>query len=240
MKKLIAMTLVLALAPMASASFFDDFESYADQAALNAVYTQVYPAPAIEMQLDTTMGYNSNQSIHPTAPTASYADARMYVNIGEYTPTDANPIEFKFMCKLADINWHTREYIELRGYSGAGYADGELEQLMAMGSTTSGDTASYQVRTLNGDNWETTGIAKSLEWVEMKAIIKATTVEYYVDGVLGAESAHNGTGFDCLVIGSGLSSNIDVSFDDLSVQVIPEPASLALLAFGGLALIRRR
>ncbi len=241
MKKL-AILMVLAIAPMASAAWVDNFDSYADQAALDAVYTQMYPA--VPMMLDTTLSNSPSNSIHPGAANVNYT-VRMYKNFGEeLAGSDAAPLEVKFMTYMTDAtDWWCREYIEMRGYSGSGYNDGDLQELIAQGATSSEvDTSKYYVRTLTGDGKENADVARIAdEWVELKALIKTSTVEYYVNGVLAADSPRDPSyTFDCVVIGSGLSSRVDVNFDDLSIQVIPEPASLALLALGGFALIRRR
>ncbi|MBU0617670.1 MAG: PEP-CTERM sorting domain-containing protein [Planctomycetes bacterium] len=238
MRRLLAVGVILAFASTASAGvvWFDDFDSYADQAAFDAVYTQIYPA--VPLLLDQTMGYSDGQSVNPLAPNNNY-ERRAYQNFGaEMAGTDADPLIFEFMMHMNDAtDWWTREYIEIRGYSGEGYGDGDLLELIAMGCTSSGvDTTVYNARVLTGLNWFNTTTPKVADWVKLTAEIKTATVDVFVNGVLNASSPRApDITFDCVVLGSGLSSNVDVHFDG-----VPEPATLSLLALSGLALLRRR
>ncbi|MFH1745642.1 MAG: PEP-CTERM sorting domain-containing protein [Planctomycetota bacterium] len=241
MKKLLAFSVVLVFVATASADWFDDFDSYADQPAFDAVYTQLYPA--VPLMLDQSMGYSDGQSVNPGPDNVNYT-VRAYKNFGEEVAgTDANPLVFEFMyhMDIAD-HWHTREYIELRGYEGAGYGDGGLMELIALGCTSSGvDTTVYNARILSGENWVNTTTAKVADWVKLSAVITSSAVEVYVNDVLNYSGPRSpDVTFDCVVLGSGLSSHVDVHFDDLNIQVIPEPGTLILLGLGGLALIRRR
>ncbi|MBN2446839.1 MAG: hypothetical protein JXO22_08945 [Phycisphaerae bacterium] len=243
MRKLVVLALVMGFVGVASAQVIwaDDFDGYADQAAMDAVYTQAYPAaPAL---LDQTKGFSDGQSVHFGQPTVNYTE-KMYKNFGqEVDGTDAAPLKVEFMVDLDTIIWSTRQYIELRGYLGAGYADGALEDLFAQGFTSSGvDTAKVSGRLIGGPEagWFSYNADKSLDWMKLTMLVKSTTVEYYVNDVLDTTKTRGGAvTYDCIVIGSGLSSaGADVWFDDLVVEIIPEPASLMLL--GLLALIRRR
>ncbi|MBU0640538.1 MAG: PEP-CTERM sorting domain-containing protein [Planctomycetes bacterium] len=239
MRKLVVLGIALSFVTAASADFFDDFDSYADQAAFDAVYTQIYPT--VPLLLDQTMGYSDGQSVNPLGPNNNY-ERRAYMNLGaEYDGTDAQPLVFEFMFKLDDaIDWWSREYFEIRGYTGVGYADGDLQELIALGVTSSGvDTTMYNARVMNGAGWVNL-TTKTTDWVKLSAYIKTATVELFVDDNLFQTSARPaGVTFDCVVLGSGLSTRVNTHFDDLNVEIVPEPASLMLLALGALALRRR-
>lgn len=241
MKTLVTICALVCMAATAASGAMiwqDDFDGYADQAAFDAVYTQLYPSyPAL---LDQAKGYSDSQSVHFLQPTVN-SQRRAYRNLGgEYGGTDDEPLKIEFMIDLDTLIWSTRQYIEIRGYSGSGYADGTLEDLIAAGCVSSGvtDTSKYAGRVLlyPGGGWFSYATAKSTDWVKLTTLIKTNTVEFYVNDVLDTtKSRAPGYKFDCIVIGSGLSSaGADVWFDDLVVEIVPEPGAMALLVLGSL------
>lgn len=226
----------------------DDYESYADTAALSGPYTQIHTSP---LPLDTAKGYLSSQSIK-AGPNAN-SEQRMYIDLpgGSIAGTDAMPIKFEFMVDIEEVLWHTREYIELRSYADGAYGQGGLQDIIAMGFTSSGvDTAVANYRILSGPdagwhNYTSTEATRSAmaaaDWTKLTALIKTDTIEFYVNDVLDTTKARNPNWqYDSLVLASGLSTAVPVWFDNVSVEVIPEPASLMLLGLGGLFLARRR
>lgn len=236
--------------------WFDGFESYADTAGLSGPYTQMYPE--VPMPLDTSKGYLSDQSIHFGTPAANYTE-RAYFNLpgGPVTGSDVQPLKLEFMIDT-DVNiWSTRQWIELRSYADGAYGSGDLQQLFALGFSSSGvatDRINYRIVAGPDAGWgdltdtyatRATVADPNNEWTKLGMWIKSSTIEFYVDDNLDSTFAiPSGVLYDSVVIGSGLSSaGADVWFDDLTVILVPEPSSLALSVLGGfglLAMFRRR
>lgn len=233
--------------------WFDDFESYADTAALSGPYTQMYPGTPV--LLDTSKGYLSDKSIHFGLPTINNT-TRAYFNIpgGPVTPTDQNPLKVEFWTDLDTAIWSTRQYIEIRSYAGGEYGAGALNDLIALGFTSSGvDTTRINYRVVSGVNWgdltdiyatRATIADPNNDWTKLAMVLYHDKVEFYVnDNLDTTQTKAAGLAFDSIVIGSGLSSaGADVWFDNLTV-IVPEPSSLALSLLGGfglLAMFRRR
>lgn len=71
--------------------------------------------------------------------------------------------------------------------------------------------------------------------------------KFFVDDLLSGQlvDTTNANTYDAFILGSGVSSNPGANvrnayYDDTSVEVVPEPASIALLALGALSALRRR
>jgi hypothetical protein len=84
-------------------------------------------------------------------------------------------------------------------------------------------------------------------WTTVTIDVNNGTISYYFDGQLTMQGAYTGSldGKVSLGIADVFASSVDpgtvfLYYDNLSVEVIPEPTTLALLAVGGLALLRRR
>lgn len=248
MKKAIVVLAVLAAAGVAQADLItiwqDDFSS-----GLSA-YTQIYPS--LPVMVDEAKG-NASPSIHFGAGTVEdpASARRMYLNIGQWDGSDDYPLKLEFDVNLEAVNWFTREYVELRSYEGGAYNSGGLLNLLAVGATSSAvDTAMMNNRILYGrapepawSNYASLTRQNVVDagWVTLTTLIKSNTVEFWVDGTLDSVSnIRAGEIWDSVVIGSGLSSATDMWIDNLTISIVPEPATLAFLALGGLFLARRR
>jgi hypothetical protein len=163
----------------------------------------------------------------------------------------------------------TRVFNEVRGYSGTGLpnggttADGTLNQLLAIGKyntvTLPGevyDGTKYQARVVTSDGGPTTAgwfnlngpgaPSRSAGWhkFDIERLADGTTLNFYVDDILSRSfTGATAQSWDTVVMGFGTGTTIGDSYIDgiqLTDTTVPEPASLGLIALGGLTLLRRR
>jgi hypothetical protein len=245
MRSIVVTTLLLSLAAGAYGAIVlqDNFDGYADQAAFEAAWPAVTAgSPAV---LSTTQAHSGTQSAYIQTGTTRNA-VRMFA---ETVASDANPLEVSYwMYDPMGLAAAGRSYIQLKDYSPTSGT-----QLLAMGSYNSGGSYYYaRVAFMPGGtgaaNWFMLNAAgapqRSVGWHEMKMVIKGTTIDFLVDGILSGSKPYCATAglvsFEEMRLGSGISSTIDYYCDDVKIEVTPEPASLVLVALGGLALLRRR
>jgi len=255
MKKTLALVGIFSMAVGANAQvlFFDDFESYTDQTAFGAAWNVgVTGGGGI---LSGEQAFSGTQSIKQDLTNKSSG-----MNFAPVSGSDAAPLEWSF--KFYD----TTQEANLRQFASIRDNDPTLAQLVAIGAyndttltknlisgdpVTAADLNTYyacRVAFSPGPNWfilNTEGVpTRTTGWHELKAVFSDTTVDLYVDGVLGMAdiqyaAAPGAFTFDRLTVGSGLSSpNGEGFYDDVKVQVIPEPTTIGLLALG-LALLAR-
>lgn len=84
-------------------------------------------------------------------------------------------------------------------------------------------------------------------WTTVTIDVNSGTISYYFDGQLTMQGTYTGNldGKVSLGIADAFASSVDpgtvfLYYDNLTVEVIPEPASLTLLALCGLLVLRRR
>ncbi len=158
----------------------------------------------------------------------------------------------------------TRAFTQITGYAGAGYNDGALQQLLAIGkyndTTMPGESDAeiglwYQGRLAFGTtagwfNLNGAGSAgRSAGWhrFDIEVLPSGSDVNFYVDGVPSRSfSGATVATYDSIAFGlnAGTSAG-NAYFDGFSVSVVPEPGSVAILVSGlvalaGLALVRVR
>lgn len=250
MRKLAAMTLCLVLGSTpAWAGFFDNFESYADTAAMLAPTAwgamSSTDAPATLMAAGGNPGQYMN---HPGGKTAK----RLF----DALSPDANALVWHGDI-IDDGVGNKRVTMGLRTDGGGA----PLSALLEMGRYNAFPTGSgYGVRTVF--------LPGSTGWVQfqdgngvnipvvagihrIQALITTTDITFTldmnangtIDSTLVVPAASAGINYNVYRLGgpSDLSSaGGALGFDNVGIYQVPEPAGLALLALGGLTLLRRR
>ena len=238
MRTLLALGIVLAVTAAASADFFDNFDSYADQAAFEAVWPQY--GTYGPMALDQTFGYSDGQSAKGDR-SASYTVRSNHYLDTPHVGTAAQPLVFEFQQYISSsaTPWNARCYSDIHALDDVG----GLESIIAMGmyNAAPADPAVFQGRV--GFTWVNLTVDRIFdEWVSLKAVIAGDMVDFFVNGApAGSFATVDGRAYDRVVLGSGLTAGGCIEWnDDVSLSFIPEPSALSLLVLGGLALLRRR
>jgi hypothetical protein len=234
--------------------------NYLDTAALNDAWNaNTLYTPSTTYLLDTGFGNGDQYSYKMPSPPSSAANNRVARNLGaDYNGSDAQPLQFSFDLYLSSdgtaTKWNgARDYIELRGYA-ANYYNGTtgLQNNVAIGLNNLSDDGQFsntyfQTRVYAGaSNWYTLNAnagtpGRSAGWHTLMAQIKTSTIDFYIDGILAETiSRPNAYGFDCVMLGSGVTANgWTVWADNVKVETVPEPATLLVLGLGSLILRRR-
>ncbi len=195
---------------------FDNFDGYASDAAYQAVWALSVGNGGT---LSTGQSYSPPNSIY-----VSTAAARSHRSMTPTYGTDGNPLVWSI--RFYDTNGDNldRQYVQLLDNSPS------LTQLVVMGTYNSSavmrDYYAARIAYAPGPGWvvlnDPGAPQRTIGWHEIKAVIKNTTVDFYVDGVPAkanvayAYSSGEHT-FDQCRIGSGLNSTSAAYFDDFSV-----------------------
>lgn len=240
---------ILAISASATTIVSEDFESYADTAALGGVWSLG------DGTLDTVVGNGGNSMAHPGTG-------------GSFTGANTNSISFapvmpaagEVLVYSADIyddasSANKRVTAGLRTAAGANL----IEMGMYNGPTH------YAVRTIlfasGGSNWvafdnivddlgQPISNAPVEGWHTFTVEITDSQATFMLDlngdGNINAtrvEAITASAGYDIIRLGgpSDLSSaGGGANFDNISLELVPEPSALVLLCLGGAALARRR
>lgn len=242
----------------------DNFDSYANQAAFDAVW----PPSGASGTLTSAQFVSSPNSIQNSAGATQRNDRTFSGSTAtDIVATDTNRLEWSYMFYDDPANFPPAGNTLGRTYGqllGRRPSDGALNQLLAMGlwnanipkasdgvtSTTAELRQYYAARVAfsPGPNWFLldTGPLRSPGWHEFKAIIGSTQVEFLIDGVSAAvrsyAASEGAVGWYQARIGSGLSTSAGSAFDDYLLRIVPEPATFGLAGLGlfSLALVTRR
>jgi len=240
-----------------SAALVDNFDSYASQAAFEAAW-RPWSSNNSSMTLGTTSHSGSNGVRGAATSNYQNRNARNLDSFSMYKGTDLSPVTFEFWLydsnsALPALPAGARNFNEIRAFTGDGYpsyasASSMTQGIIAMGLyNTPVSDDNYHVRVYYGgvNAWYSMNTVRTNGWHKLTAKIGGTSVKFYVDDQLDTTVAFTDLNkvytFDSVVLGSGLTSGgYDVAFDDLSVAKTPEPATLVMLALGGLILRRRQ
>lgn len=223
----------------------DDFESYTSTPELDAAWpiadrtTNPSGGPATFLDNGPAGSTNTSQTIHNTTrtsrsrsftPTAPTNDEPLVLSLDIY---DSNAAD-------TAIN----QYAQIRNFN----STGSLTQLISIGISSLGpDDTNYQARVAFGSvNWISLNTDRSTGWHSFKAEIFPDSVNFFVDGVLDTTvtgiTGGVGNPYSQVFAGpTGLSDRAeDGYYDNVVVEAVPEPTSLALVGLGSLALLARR
>ncbi len=242
-----------------STIFFDNFDAYPDQAAFNAVWNvglvggggTLSTEQAFSPFQSIKQGTGGQQSGHDFTP-ASGSDAHPLVwSFRFYDSTQANNL--RQFATIRDNSPALAQIVAMGAYNDTTFT---MNRYTGLSATAADLNTYYAVRVAfaPGPNWFILNgpgaPTRTNGWHELKAVFGDTTVEFFVDGVnalSGLTTAYAPSAgaitFDRLTVGSGLSSaNGAGYYDDVMVQVVPEPSAIALLSLacvGFLAFYRR-
>lgn len=242
MKRLLAMGIAIAIAQPAMATLIvdEDFEGYVDTAAMQANWGATGLGT-----LDNGFGNPGQSAAHPGGTVNSWGGSA-------FSLVPAAGDEVVLTADIYDDGTSANERATVGLRNGA-------TPLFEMGHYN-GTTEHYHVRVLSmygADNWVPlsaglkTSSGQPAGWNRYQAIFSATSLtvtidlgaDGSIDGTFVSAGAPSATPFVDLRFGgpSNLSSaGGGISVDNIRLETIPEPATLSLLALGGMSVLRRR
>ncbi len=209
----------------------DNFDGYADQAALQAVWIPV----GTSLALSTEQYYSSPKSVYSASGSTARQNKRTFA---ETIGTDASPITVSFRFYDPGGTGTANQWVEIRDYAPS------TKQLIEVGVYSGCSTTYYSARVAYspGNNWQAMNQngapARSAGWHYFRVVIKSTTVDFYVDNVLGSPnrayaSSEGSVSFEEIRVGSGYAStSLAAYYDDVKVEKGGGGASPPLLAAG--------
>jgi len=242
----------------AQADLFDNFDSYASEAAFDAAWI---PTAGTGLDLNTSEFLSGPNSAKNPGTTPQQARAAMSSKAG----TDLN-----FSFSFYDYNaGNARDFGAVYSRGGGGAWTDSLNNILAIGkyNTIAGTRYYGRVSTATGGiygdgagtpastwfqlgigvsgyptptvGWHTASITGTPDPVNSGKVIYS----FFIDGLLGGSVANlNSVGYNWVVLGSNLSTAPSgIAFENVSVTSVPEPGMLgfAALGMGALVLVRK-
>lgn len=252
----------------------DTFDTYANQAALDAVWAPAGTTAPTAVELSSAKSVSGSQSVRMPGTGTSYQSRSKltFAETGNVSTDQSVVWSFDFYDSTGSGN-PQRNYCNL--HDGAANATNMLVSMglnnNQLGSSSGGSyymarILGYTVPTVDPDGGPNEGYTgagiyfklndfgvgtRSIGWHNLKVVIStdnglSTDYEFYVDNKLAEKVSNVGAAssirsYDAIYIGSAYSnSNTEAFVDNMKLEVTPEPASLILLAIGGLFVSRRR
>jgi len=240
------------LAFSARADLYDNFDSYADQAAFDAVWTTQVGGG---VDLYTGQSVSAPNSVMNPSTAAGQSWQLM-------APINATLLDFSYDFYDFDASNSARDSAMAYSRAGNAWSDG-LNQILVIGkynniagtkyfgrvAFASGATYGDGIGTV-ASTWFQLNAAspdKSVGWHTARILGMADPVnvgmvryEFYLDGILGGSvnNVNNSlVGFNFAVLGSGLSTAPSpIAIDNVSFVTVPEPSSITLCLLGGFGL----
>lgn len=259
-KTFLAITATAAvMALTARADFFDNFDSYANQAAFNSVWA-VDTGVAGTLALRTDISYSAPNAISQSTTAAT----RLWTSLG--SSIQGSLLDFSYEFYYTGNG--TRDFAQVYSRAGTAWTSG-LNGALSFGTFNTTTAGRYSARftsatpangaifgdgatiisTSDTTGWFALAGTRTTGWHLMEvrgAVDTAHTgraiYSFYVDGVLGGSVANapdSAFGFGVLggANSTGTGTAVDVArYDNFSVSAIPEPSTIALSLLGGFGL----
>ena len=208
--------------------FQDDFESYADNAALTAAYdtnTITGLISSVTYSRDVQSVSNPHSDITGSVLTNHFTG----VKTGQYTLTVsywAYDSAGQGPGATGSSVYNGRAGLSLGGYSGGAWGTGSLENYVFFGMYHGVSTEYYGARIVSGGGgWQTTTAPRSVGWHKFTMVLNKGIIRCYIDDgatpVLTDTFTEPASGWNCFRLGSPAGQTyVDTAYDDVDIQKV--------------------
>lgn len=205
--------------------FQDNFDSYADNAALTAAYDAntlnpgLYDGPTTE----PIRGVKSVADHHSAAnvlnnhfPAVNTKEDTLWVTYWFYDPAGSGP------GATGSASLNGRAGLCLGAYPGGVWGSGGLENYVFIGAYHATSTTHYATRVVNGGTaWAATTAPRSVGWQKFTMELRNGKVNFYHNDVLVGTSPYTepASGWNCFRLGSPAGATyLNAHYDDIEVK----------------------